>query len=103
MENVIEKLHKLYGGDLAKALEEEFERALKEALETDSPEEFAEKFKKFLQMNFVWLGEYDVIAVEVKLGKDDEIEVWFYCAYFDVKITKYGVEILPKSVYVEHD
>ena len=98
------RLLKIYDGKMDKRLEREFNKALEKALEKSTgPEDFAERFEEYLELFGIMVSPEAVNAVEVKLGRNNELEVWLYCAGFDVKITKYNAEILPKIVYVEHD
>ena len=97
-------LLKIYDGKMEGRLEREFNNALDVALTFgNTPAEFAEFFVNYLANFGIMIDPKTVLAAEVKLVQNNELEVWLYTLAFDVKITKHNAEILPKTVYVEHD
>jgi len=97
LQNIVEEMFNAEAGKFEEMFYEYVLLAIEDARDA---KEFAAALQPLLRKAGVWVDPGKVQAVSVELGKWNEVVVRIHLPTREVKVTKYGAEVLPLEFYV---
>ena len=93
-------VERIYGEGFAEEFGKLFNSYVGLAIKSASTaKEFAAALQPLLRKAMVWIDVEKVQAVNVELGRWNEVIVRIHLPTREIKVTKYGAEILPLEFY----